>query len=168
MLIYMNSELIKQPFSYEAIYVREYRPTRQNEQYILDYITFFCITIDTYVISTIVSLLWFPDAMHMIQKAALFVLFALYAGKEIAEFIYQLKKHYEFVNAQQHITVPSWGDPNVKYICKLIWRNPDSLLDFRTYTVRVDTIYMNETPPAPPLHQHPYNTRSRARSRPVE
>jgi hypothetical protein len=176
MLSYTNYELIKQPFSYEAIYIREYRPTLQNEQYILDYVTFFCITADTYVISTIVSLLWFPDAMHTIQQATLFVLFALYAGKEFGEFLFQVQRHCEFVNTQKQFVVQAWEDPNMEYICNLVWRNPDSMFDFRTCPVRVGQRFIRaETPahaPAPdPVPKPSYNTRSRARIRraaPVE
>jgi hypothetical protein len=170
MLSYMNSDLIKQPFSYEAVYTREYRPTRQYEQYILDHIALICIVIDAFVISTFVSMCWFPDSVHTIQANVLSLIFALYIGKEIGEFIYQMQRHCEFVNTNKQFIVPSWENPNMKYICKLEWMNPENFLDFRTVVVYVVT-FPTWTPTTPTTaiivaepQQHPYNTRSKARS----
>ena len=180
MLSYINSDLIRQSHSYEADYRREYRPSPQNEQYILDYVTILCISIDTYVVSTLVSLIYFPEYVSKFQNAALLLLFALYAGRQFGEFLWQLSQHREFVNSKKQFTIRAWENPNMEHICELVWKNPDSVLDFRTVPVRIGQRYIHEpviisrpvmeTPAAVPTRVEPtqvrtYNTRSQARIR---
>ena len=182
MLSYIHSDLIRQSRSYEAEYRRDYRPSPQHEQHILDYITILCISIDTYVVSTIVSLFYFPEHVSTFQNAALLTLFTLYAGRQFGEFLWQLSQHREFVNSRKHFAVRAYEHPNTEYICELVWKNPDSMLDFRTVPVRVGQRLIHEpvilsghaeTPdPVPnpqrveqPQRVHAFNTRLQARIR---
>lgn len=189
----MHSDLISQTRSYEADYRRDYRPYPLNEQQILDYITFLCIVIDTYVVSTLVSFIYFPEHISKFQNISLILLFTLYAGRQFGEFLWQLGQHREFVNSRKQFTMRAWESPNIEYICQLVWNNPDSVLDFRTHPVRVGQRFIREPviisqpqlqpqqqpqeqqiAPVPAVVYHPihnYNTRSQARARqaaPVE
>ena len=187
MLSYIHSDLIRQSRSYEAEYRRDYHPTPYHEQHILDSITILCISIDTYVVSTIVSLFYFPEQVSTVQNAALLVLFALYIGCQFGEFLWQLAQHRDFVNSRKQFTIHAWENPNMEYICELVWKTPESVLDFRTLPVRVGLRIIHEpviisghaeTPDPvsiPPRVEQPpvrtFNTRSQARIRravPVE
>ena len=171
MLSYLHADLIQQSNSYEAAHRRDYSPFPQNEQFILDTIVFICVALDTFVCSTILSLAYFPEYVSTIQNASLGILFALQAGKVLGEFLYQLQQHRAFVNTRKQFQVRAWENPNMVYICELVWHNPESFLDFRTHHVRVgqrfiyDNISIPSIPPAQaePQQQHRYNTRSQGR-----
>lgn len=182
MLSLINSELIRQSQSYEAAHRRDYNPFPQNEQFILDTVAFICITLDTFICSTIVSLIYFPEHMSTIQNASLGILFALRLGRVFGEFLYQLQQHRAFVNTRKQFQVRVWDDPTAIDVCILVWQDPHSLFDFRTHMVRIGRRYIVSTPSyteTPDVRvernvpnrehvqqqQHPYNTRSQARLR---
>lgn len=160
MLSYMHSDLIQQSHSHEAYYRREYRPQPPNEQYILDFVSFLCISIDTFVISTIVSVFYFPEHVSAFQTIVLLILCTLFISQQIGQFLWQLQQHRAFVNSRKQFIVRAWEDPNIEYICELVWKNPESILDFRTHPVRVGQRFIRsprmsshatETPVSPVL-----------------
>ena len=168
MLSICNHDLIQQSFSDDAVYRREYRPTPQNEQYILDVVSFLLMITDTYLISTLLALVYFPENVNTVQNATLLIVFALYGGRLFGEFLFHLNQHREFVNTQKQFTIPSWEDPNIKYICQLVWHDSENMFDFRTHVVRVGVLsyrcpQQQPQPSPPPVLTHSYNTRSKVR-----
>ena len=169
MLSFMHSDLLQQSYSYEADYRREYRPSLQHEQHILDYTIFLCILVDTFVLTTVVSLFYFPEDVSIFQNTILLILFTLFIGRQFGEFLWQLSQHYEFVNSRKQFTVRSYEHSNIEYICELVWNNPDSVFDFRTHPVRVGQRFISPHFMLAPMETqviqqptHRYNTRLQA------
>lgn len=177
MLLYTNYDAIKQSYSYEALFRREYRPCPQNEQTVLDFVTKLCISIDIFVLSLIISL-YFPQYKSFIQTITILFVVLLYIVSYVSDCVYMLQQHIDFVNSKKEFTIKAWGNPNIEYVCQLVWKHPNRLFDFRTLAVKVGerripgvpTDFSDLLRPVPSTtlrnsSDHPYNTRLNAARR---
>jgi hypothetical protein len=130
-----------------------------------------CIFIDMFVVVTLLSFLSFPEHTQSIQTFTLYFLLFVYLAKQLGEFLFRITSHCRFVknNTLFGIRAANHPNPGAMYLCRLAWLNPQSLLDFRTYTITM-SLYepmtaVREEPPQTERvrYAHPYNTRSRRR-----